>query len=177
MKTVTKLEAASRQLETAIRLFFSGGDSISIHTLAASAANVFADVSDRKLGQSWRSIIRETNKLSERQLKEIIHREWNFVKHADHDTDSTLEFDESTTDHVSFVASLECGEVKKDLSHIMEVFQIWYIAAYPDKFDSTEAVFDTAQRALPDLSRLERSEQIRIGAKLLDEKLREYARS
>ena len=171
MAIVTKLEAARRQLDTAIRLFFSGGDSISIHTLAASAANVFADVSDRKLGQSWRSIIRETNKISKSQLKDIIHREWNFFKHADRDTDSTLEFDESTTDHVIFVASLECGEVKKDLSRIMEVFQIWYIAAYPDKFDSTEPVFETAKKSLPDLPRLERSEQIRAGAKFLTEML------
>ena len=37
MTTVAKIEAVSRQLDTAIHLFFSGGDSISVHMLAAGA--------------------------------------------------------------------------------------------------------------------------------------------
>jgi hypothetical protein len=171
MKIVTKLEAATRQLDTAIELFFSGGDPISIHTLAASAGNVFADVSERKLGHSWRLYMETANQLSRKELKEIIHREWNFFKHADRDPDATLEFDESTTDHVIFVASLDSAEIQRNLSHATEVYQIWYIAAHPDKFPSNEPLFATAQQTLPDLPRFERSKQIQIGKKFLDEKL------
>lgn len=36
-KDITKNEAACRQLETAIRLFFEGADAISVHVLASSA--------------------------------------------------------------------------------------------------------------------------------------------
>ena len=42
--TVSKIEAARRQLETAIRLDFSDGDPISVHTLTAAAYNVLRGV-------------------------------------------------------------------------------------------------------------------------------------
>lgn len=175
IRTVTKFEAASRQLDTAIHLFFSGGDPISIHTLAASAGNVFADLSERKLGHSWRLYLGDSNQLSKNELKKTIHREWNFFKHADFDPDATLEFDESTTDHVIFVASLDCAELQQKLAHPTQAYQIWYIALYPDKFPNSEPLFAIAQNALPGLPHLERSEQIRVGGEFLAEKVRLYA--
>jgi hypothetical protein len=41
---------------------------------------------------------RDANRLSKKELKKegtekIIHREWDFFKHADHDPDAMLEFD------------------------------------------------------------------------------------
>jgi hypothetical protein len=46
---VTKREAASRQLNQGIRLFFDRGDMLAVHTLTAAAFQLFAD-----LGQvSW----------------------------------------------------------------------------------------------------------------------------
>ena len=70
--TVTKLEAASRQLDTAIRLFFSGGDAVSIHTLAAAAFNVFADIAEhRKVGVSWRTRVRDDSGLSKKELRKL----------------------------------------------------------------------------------------------------------
>jgi hypothetical protein len=45
--TVSKIEAALRQLETAIQLYFSDGDPISVHTLTAAAYNVLRDVTAR----------------------------------------------------------------------------------------------------------------------------------
>ena len=98
MATVNKIEAASRQLDTAIHLFFSGGDSISIHTLATGAENIFADISDHTLGHSWRSRVRDDHGLSEQQLRATFRREWNFFKHADNDPEGTLEFNDSITD-------------------------------------------------------------------------------
>ena len=47
---VSKLDAARRQLETAIRLFFYDGDFVSTHTLAAAAFNVLNDLSRRADG-------------------------------------------------------------------------------------------------------------------------------
>ena len=41
---VSKLDAACRQLESAIELFFADRDPVSIHTLAAAAYNLLADV-------------------------------------------------------------------------------------------------------------------------------------
>ena len=47
---VSKLDAARRQLETAIKLYFVFGDPISIHTLSAAAYNVIRDLNTKKDG-------------------------------------------------------------------------------------------------------------------------------
>jgi predicted HD phosphohydrolase len=39
--TVTKLEAANRQLCAAIRLFFEDADAVSVHTLACAARDIY----------------------------------------------------------------------------------------------------------------------------------------
>jgi len=165
--TVTKLEAASRQLDTAIHLFFSGGDAISIHTLAAAASNVFADIAEhRNAGVSWRTRVRDDSGLSTKELKRILHDEWNFFKHADRDSDATLQFNELVSDDFIFMAVLDCGDLAPTTCS-MQAFQIWYIAAHPERFPLTEPVFAYAQQAFPGLSQLERSKQIRRGADLL----------
>ena len=43
-QVVSKLEAARRQLETAVRLYFASQDDVAIHTLAAAAHQVLADL-------------------------------------------------------------------------------------------------------------------------------------
>jgi hypothetical protein len=45
---VTKQDAAKRQLETAIGLWFSEGDEVSTHTLATSALKVLHDVGGKQ---------------------------------------------------------------------------------------------------------------------------------
>jgi hypothetical protein len=39
--TITKLEAANRQLCTAIRMFFADGDAVAVHTLACAAREIY----------------------------------------------------------------------------------------------------------------------------------------
>src|SRR5712692_11716002 len=38
---ITKLEAAHRQLTTAIRMFFADGDAVAVHTLACAAREIY----------------------------------------------------------------------------------------------------------------------------------------
>lgn len=49
---ISKLDSARRQLETAVRLFFVDGDPVSVHTLAAAAGEVLADLArqEEKVG-------------------------------------------------------------------------------------------------------------------------------
>ena len=164
MATVTKLEAASRQLDTAIRLFFSGGDTVATHTLAVAAANVFADLAERRnTGMSWRTKVRDDSGLSTKELKRIFHKEWNFFKHADRDPKAILQFNELVSDDFMFMAVLDCGDLQSTTCP-MQAFQIWYIATHPEHFPGDEKVFDDARQALPSISQLERSVQIQRGA-------------
>ena len=43
-ETVTKLQAAERQLRVAIRLFFEGRDLIAVHALATGALQLLSDL-------------------------------------------------------------------------------------------------------------------------------------
>jgi hypothetical protein len=166
---ISKLEAASRLLDTAIRLFFAGGDAVAVHSLAAASANVFSDLADRKhSGSSWRAHLRDDSKLSAREVKDILNSAWNFFKHADRDPEGTLHFDEIDSEHLMFVAVLECGDLRST-SCCMQAFQLWYIAAHPDRFPKSESVFLDAMKVFPGLENLSSRMKIRRGHDFLEE--------
>jgi hypothetical protein len=48
IERITKLDAAIRQLDTAITLWFTEADTISIHTLACSAHQIIHDINQQK---------------------------------------------------------------------------------------------------------------------------------
>ncbi len=169
---ITKPQAASRLLDSAIHLFFSNGDAVAIHTLAASAANLFSDLAERsEVHASWRTHLREESGLSRKALTDILHLEWNFFKHAERNPTGTLSFNELLSEDFMFMAVLDCGELLPTTLP-MQVFQIWYIAAHPERFADNEQLFLDAQRLLPSLSKLSREQQITKGALFLSEHCR-----
>lgn len=160
---ISKLDAAVRQLNEAIRLFFSGADPVVVHTLAASAGSILADVAEhRNAGTSWRTRMRDDAGLSTRDLKNVLHKAWNFFKHANHDPDGVLRFEEVDSEHMMFVAVLDCGDIQAT-SCYMQAFQLWYIAAHPEHFPKTEPVFADAINAFPDLAALPVSGRVQHG--------------
>lgn len=163
---VTKLEAASRQLDTAIRLLFHQGDAVAVHSLAAAAANVFFDVAEEKAGVSWRTKLRDDSGLPMRELVGVLHRSWNFFKHANRDAADVIEFDERDSEHLMFIAVLDAGDLQPT-THSMQVFQLWYMAAYLTHLAEREPVFKHAASVLPGLSVLDREAQLARGAALL----------
>jgi len=58
---ISKLEAARRQLTTAVKLFFTGGDIVSIHTLAFASFNVTRNICDQHPNhpQSFSTLIKK----------------------------------------------------------------------------------------------------------------------
>jgi hypothetical protein len=163
---LSKIEVASRQLNAAIHMFFAGGDSIAVHTLAAAAANVFADILEHSSGVSWRTRARDDSGLTMSELKALLHEEWNFFKHADRDPDSVLHFNEELAADLMFMATLDCGDLTAT-SCEMRAFQIWYMAAAKFWVPSDHEPFRLAREALPGISSLPRPEQISRGAAFL----------
>lgn len=88
MKPISKTEAAARQLDTAIDLYFADADSLAVYTLAYASFKILFDVYPHRQGDGFAD-----------QLDEIIAAEgWkrmsrtaNFLKHADRDPDTLLE--------------------------------------------------------------------------------------
>lgn len=81
---ITRLEASRRQLDQAIRLLFSRGDAVSIHTLSAAGVQILRDIADKKgitylNKQIYQYIRPEKHKMLRAKFKEAR----DFFKHAD----------------------------------------------------------------------------------------------
>jgi hypothetical protein len=87
----TKLDAARRQLETAVLLLFAEGDAISTHTLACAAFGILKDVATHR-GEM--KVLAAAEELAEAGRKgefwKGFNRAGNFFKHADRDPDAVL---------------------------------------------------------------------------------------
>jgi len=129
---LSKFDVAERQLNQAIRLFFEGGDPVSVHTLSEAAAQVLYDI---------RRILGTESKLRDAKLiREEYRKEWlaalaksrNFFKHADRDPTDVHEFKEefnhfSLLDGVAMYAAAKHYWTPETI-----VFFMWFGAMYPD---------------------------------------------
>jgi hypothetical protein len=91
---VSKLDAARRQLRTAITLWFTNGDPVSVHTLAFAAYDVFHTVS-KKRDPNRRDRLFDTDYIKDeyrRDWHDLIKKNAHFFKHADRDPDGVLDF-------------------------------------------------------------------------------------
>ncbi len=178
---LTKYEVATRQLDTAIKLFFDAGDAVSIHTLAAASATVFADILENTGKTSWREqIVKNYSDLTKPQVFDILRNAQNFFKHADRDSEEVLDFSDTFNDAIIFIATLECGlllqsenqkyEKKQKLSIPMSVYQLWNIATKPDNFYMPKEIVAAANSLFFEIIKHPRSEQLSIGATVLRER-------
>ncbi len=171
----TKPEAATRQLDEAITLLFADHDPLAVRTLASAAHGVLADLVEHKFpGESWRSKVIEDSSLSRKEALAILNSAQNYLKHADRDPMACLSFDEEENDHVIFVATLECGQLGHPLSFRMQAFQIWYLAAYPEKIGTETEPVRKSRTAFPDLKGLKRDERLAHGAEFIERLRPEY---
>src|SRR5262245_36651190 len=96
---INKLDAACRQLRTAITLWFNGGYPVSAHSLVYAAHEIIhATYKKRNLGKGEllfdASIIRE-DKRSEFNI--WLKRHANFFKHGDYDAETIIDFNPALT--------------------------------------------------------------------------------
>jgi hypothetical protein len=122
--TISKLDAARRQLQTAIALWADDGDPISIHTLACAAYEIIHIVSKRRNPQR-RKLIFDSNAVTDEERSSFLRSLAlckNFFKHADKDPDDTIRF-------------------RSDLNEVFILFSIFGIWACGEKPDDQELSF------------------------------------
>jgi hypothetical protein len=91
---VSKVDAAKRQLQSAITLWFKDEDPVSVHTLVFAAYEVFHSVS-KKRNPNRRDLLFDTLWIKDEYRKDwykIIKKPAYFFKHADRDPDGVLDF-------------------------------------------------------------------------------------
>ncbi|MDQ3026990.1 MAG: hypothetical protein M3R58_10890 [Pseudomonadota bacterium] len=92
---IHKLDAARRQLQTAITLWFADGDPIAIHTLSFAAYEIIHVVSKKRgrtTGLMFDSEVFK-DKQERNEINLLMKSAPNFFKHAKEDFDATIEFD------------------------------------------------------------------------------------
>ena len=132
MLSVTRQDAIGFQLDTAIRLWFEGGDPISAHTLACSALKIAHDVATKygKAGMLWALLPGKYHKAATEAQ--------NFFKHAEKDPSKVLSFNSELTkyhiyDAVNLYRTLYIG-----LSLPMGTFILWCSIHNPEIVSSAK---------------------------------------
>lgn len=144
-QTVSKLDAAQRQLREAIILFFENRDLVAIHTLAAASLQILSDVG-KACGAT--SLLKDTRYIREDKKKlwfASLAEAQNFFKHADRDPSATLDFKPNTTPFYILDSVLLEAKLRKSLSPASNCFLLWFYLAYPDVLtDEPYQVFSRA---------------------------------
>jgi hypothetical protein len=136
--TVTKMDAARRQLCTAIELWAEDGEPVSIHTLAYSAHRIVHDLNRRKKGPHMLLDMPNIRKERKGEFANMVARDANFFKHADgrkyKDQDS-IEFTPALNDMFIMVTIAGLDFLSQKLSEHERGFLLWYRLHYPDMLE------------------------------------------
>jgi hypothetical protein len=99
---LTKLDAARRQLHTAIILWFTDGDPVSIYTLTAAAHEIIHTVTIEHI-QNRRPLLFDSDHLTadgRKIIRNAMKKPANFFKHADTDSEETLDFNPVASEYL-----------------------------------------------------------------------------
>lgn len=131
--TISKLEAARRQLDTAITLYFDNGDSLSVHSLASASFRLLFDLYPSMRNDGYSARIDE---LIQRIGWKRFSSTANFLKHADQDPDALLgHHTMEAAEGVIGLASCLYRRLNGDFSTQMRAFDCWTEALHPEAFD------------------------------------------
>lgn len=141
-QTIDKLEAACRQLNTAIALWFNDGDAVSIHTLVCAAHQIVHDINRL---QGGRDLLYDSLIFKDEYRREAINylkRHYNFFKHADKDSAGIIEFDPFNTELFIIFTSLGLELLGHAPDDIRGAFNVYFYLRNPHLLtDKGKAVF------------------------------------
>lgn len=150
--TISKIDAAKRQLETFIRMYFNNGDPVAMHTLVAAAFGVIQDLNQKRGGSpTFRDLIFQNVKPEfHKQLRDKLNEAQNFFKHSDRDHEAVLEFNPELTEFIAMDACTKYAELTGEFPPLFQILNGWMMITHQNIF-----TFPDDQRA-----KLERAAKI-----------------
>lgn len=125
---VTKFDAARRQLDVAIRLYFGDDDPVAIHTLTAAAHQLLTDLNQASSGAPT---LKDTllghvrpNKVNE--ARRLLNAATNYFKHANRDRDGALEFLPTQTEILLLDGCLKYRDLTREVVPTLATYQAWF---------------------------------------------------
>ncbi len=126
---ISKLDAARRQIDAAIGMYFNGGDPVAIHTLIAAGYEVVTALRTRagEPDEILEVIVPDRRQ----EFLRLWRGAQNFLKHADRDPTATMELNQAQTELMLFLAAQRYGEIDRK-SVPMTTMLAWYSMQNPD---------------------------------------------
>lgn len=128
---ISKLDAAKRQLDTAINLYFKDADPVSIHTLTAAAHQILMDLANI---QEIKSFLKQSTLIKKEMQKQyllMINEAENFFKHAKEDPLSLLSFKPELTETLLLDAVEMYMQLTNEKPEDMSIYRVWFLLNHP----------------------------------------------
>jgi hypothetical protein len=131
---ILKLDAAKRQLDVAINLFFKNGDPVSIHTLTAAAYDILIGLGKiaKIVELGVKDIELYVKEEHQKEYRAILNKAQNFFKHSDKDPKETIEFNPDETIFFLLSAVKLYIDLTKEKPNNMIIFIHWCLLMYPN---------------------------------------------
>ena len=138
---ISKLDAAKRQLETVIRLYFSHSDPVSIHTLTAAAYNIIRDINKKRSGPPM--LVKDqffdlVKPEFEKELRNTLNEAENFFKHANRDHESMIDFNPDQSEYMIIDACSQYYKLTGEFPPLFRVYQSWFVSNHRKLFNFSE---------------------------------------
>ncbi len=159
--TISKSDAAKRQLESAIRLYFSQGDPVSIHTLTSAAYNIVRDINKKRAGKplfAKERFLEYVKAGHEKEVRDLINTAENFFKHADRDCEATIDFNPRQSEFLLLEACGTYGKLTGEFPPLFRLYQTWFIANNQRLFNFPADLKLAIARGALEIVQLEREE-------------------
>lgn len=138
IETITKLQAAKRQLIAAIQLFFERKDSIAIQTLTGASHQILYDLAKPK---KILSLIKDSPLIRPDKKGEwvkTINEAQNFLKHADRDPEASIDFRPTLSQFLLMDAIVFYQQLTGDIFHEAKVYLTWFDLTHIDLLVESE---------------------------------------
>jgi len=132
---VSKLDAARRQIDTAITLFFHERDPVSIHTLTAAGYEVLRDLNAKRGGSPMlvkEKLVDWVPEEHKAKVQKKLNEAENFFKHADRDPEKLLRFNPEASEFMLWDCCLKYHQLTGEVTPHMWAYRFWFSVKNPD---------------------------------------------
>jgi len=124
---ISKLDAAKRELEHALRLFFLSGDPVVIHLVISSSHQILRDLCRSKGLPSFiddaMKIVKEDKR---KYVADKLSSAYNFFHHADRDPDKVIEFRPEANEYALWASIDMYYSLAGEVTGLMQAYRYWF---------------------------------------------------
>lgn len=143
---VSKLDAAKRELEHAIKLFFNYADFVIIHLTSSAALDVLRGLGKEAGIVSFRDeLMQRIKKDKQKVVMDKLNEAYNFFKHASKDPNKIIKFNPEASTFVMWESISLYHKLSGELTGLMFAFNGWFVLRHKGFFINEEMKKTMAQ--------------------------------